>query len=147
MKPTHRPHSSSFLGLPYRVLHINPQKGTTLGPMGKPRNPKHKSGIDRQSRRSLGTQRSTGRPEGHTRLMKYSNNNSNGMQCSNTIDIHIISINEILNKMQEVRCTLLKLNAYWKATGATKRWKFIVYDATTRSLQLLWLETFHLTPA
>ena len=145
MKPTHRPHSSSFLGLPYRVLHINPQKGTTLGPMGKPRNPKHKSGIDRQSRRSLGTQRSTGRPEGHARLIN--NDNSNGIQYSKTIGIHIISINEILNKMQEVRCTLLKLNAYWKATRATKRWKFIVYDATTRSLLLLWLETFHLPPA
>ena len=28
---THRPHSSSCLGLPYRILH---QKGTTMEPMG-----------------------------------------------------------------------------------------------------------------
>ena len=27
----HRPQSSSFLGLPYRILNMNPQKGTTLG--------------------------------------------------------------------------------------------------------------------
>ena len=32
--PTHRPQSSSFLGLPYGVLNMRPQKGTTLGPMG-----------------------------------------------------------------------------------------------------------------
>ena len=33
---THRPQGSSFLGLPYRILNMNPksQKGTTLGPMG-----------------------------------------------------------------------------------------------------------------
>ena len=31
---THRPQSSSFLGLPYRILFMNPQEGTTLGPMG-----------------------------------------------------------------------------------------------------------------
>ena len=30
---THRPQSSSFLGFPYRILNMNPQKGTTLGPM------------------------------------------------------------------------------------------------------------------
>ena len=34
---THRPHSSSFLGFPYRILNMNPQKGTTLGPMGRER--------------------------------------------------------------------------------------------------------------
>ena len=28
---THRLHSSSFLGLPYRILHINPQKRNYLG--------------------------------------------------------------------------------------------------------------------
>ena len=33
---------------------------------------------------------------------------------------------EIWNKMQKVRCTWFKLNAYWKATRATKRWKMIV---------------------
>ena len=36
---THRPQSSSFWGLPYRILTMNPQKGTTLGPMGNPMEP------------------------------------------------------------------------------------------------------------
>ena len=31
---THRPQSSSFLGLPYRIQKRGTQKGTTLGPMG-----------------------------------------------------------------------------------------------------------------
>ena len=31
---THRLQSSSFLGLPYRILNIKPQKGTTLEPLG-----------------------------------------------------------------------------------------------------------------
>ena len=33
---TQRPQSSSFLGLPYRILNMNPPKGpgTTLGPLG-----------------------------------------------------------------------------------------------------------------
>ena len=57
------------------------------------------------------------------------------------------SAHEVLNKMQEVRCTWLKLNAYWKATRATKRWKIIVYDAIIRSKLLYGLETIHLTPA
>ena len=32
--PTQRPLSNSFLGLPYRILNVNPQTGTTQGPMG-----------------------------------------------------------------------------------------------------------------
>ena len=32
---THRLHSSSFLGLPYRILNINHRKGTTTEPMGR----------------------------------------------------------------------------------------------------------------
>ena len=31
---TQRPQSSSFWGLPYRILLMNPQKGTTLEPLG-----------------------------------------------------------------------------------------------------------------
>ena len=31
---TYRPQSSSFWGLPYRSLNMNPQKGTVLGPLG-----------------------------------------------------------------------------------------------------------------
>ena len=32
---THRLHSSSFWGLPCRILNINHKKGTTMQPMGK----------------------------------------------------------------------------------------------------------------
>ena len=35
---THRLQSSSFLGLPYRILNMSPQKGTTMEPMGKAKN-------------------------------------------------------------------------------------------------------------
>ena len=31
----HRPLSSSFLGLPFRILNMNHKKGTTLEPMGR----------------------------------------------------------------------------------------------------------------
>ena len=33
--PTHRLHSSSFLGLLYRILKYEPQKGTTMEPLSK----------------------------------------------------------------------------------------------------------------
>ena len=49
--------------------------------------------------------------------------------------------------MQEVCCTWLKLNAYWKATRATKKWKIIAYDAIIRSRLLYGLETIHLAPS
>ena len=69
----------------------------------------------------------------------------------NEINRDVNIAHEILNKMQcqmqEVRCTWLKLNAYWKATRATKRWKIILYDAIIRSKLLYGLETIHLTPA
>ena len=38
--PTQRLHSSSFLGLLYRILNMNPPKGTTMEPMGRPSNPR-----------------------------------------------------------------------------------------------------------
>ena len=54
---------------------------------------------------------------------------------------------EISNKMQEVRKTWFKLNAYWKATGANKKWQLIIYDAIITSKLLYGLETIHLTDA
>ena len=35
IKTTHRLLSSSFLGLPYRILKMSQQKGTTKEPMGR----------------------------------------------------------------------------------------------------------------
>ena len=54
---------------------------------------------------------------------------------------------EILNKMQEVRRTWFRLNAYWKATRASNKWKLIVFDAIIRSKLLCGLETIHITKA
>ena len=54
---------------------------------------------------------------------------------------------EILNNMQEVRRTWFRLNAYWKATGASKKWKLIVFDVVIRSKLLYGLETIHITKA
>ena len=50
---------------------------------------------------------------------------------------------EVLQKIQEVRCTWFKLSAYWKATRASKRWKLIVFDAIIRS-KLLWVGNYPL---
>ena len=36
---THRPQSSSFWGLPYRILNMNPKKELPWGPMGKRQTP------------------------------------------------------------------------------------------------------------
>ena len=49
--------------------------------------------------------------------------------------------------MQEVRRTWLRLNAYWKATKASNKWKLIVFDAIIRSKLLYGLETIHITKA
>ena len=65
----------------------------------------------------------------------------------NEINREVNSRHEIANKLQEVRRTWIKLNPYWKATQASKRWKFIVYDAIIRSKLLYGLETIHLTSA
>ena len=54
---------------------------------------------------------------------------------------------EILHKMQEVRRTWFRLNAYWKATKASNKWKLIVFDAIIRSKLLYGLETIHITKA
>ena len=49
--------------------------------------------------------------------------------------------------MSEVRRTWYKLEPYWKASGASKKWKLIIYDAIIRSKLLYGLETIHLTQA
>ena len=46
-----------------------------------------------------------------------------------------------------MRRTWYKLEPYWKASGASKKWKLIIYDAIIRSKLLYGLETIHLTQA
>ena len=50
--------------------------------------------------------------------------------------------NLILNKMSEVRRTRFKLEPYWKASGASKKWKLFIYGAIIRSKLLYGLEPF-----
>ena len=66
-----------------------------------------------------------------------------GNEINKTVNIH----HEILNKMAEVRRTWFRLEPYWKASGASKKWKLIIYDAIIRSKLLYGLETIHLTQA
>ena len=66
-----------------------------------------------------------------------------GNEINRTVNIK----HEILNKMSEVRRTWFKLSAYWKASGASKKWKLIIFDAIIRSKLLCGLETIHLTQA
>ena len=46
-----------------------------------------------------------------------------------------------------MRPTWYKVEPYWKASGANKKWKLIIYDAIIRSKLLYGLETIHLTQA
>ena len=69
------------------------------------------------------------------------------MYLGNCINNEINIKHEIANKMQEVRATWLKLDPYWKATNASKKWQLIIYDAIVRSKLLYGLETLHLTQA
>ena len=39
----------------------------------------------------------------------------------------------------------MRLQAYWKATSANKKWQLIIFDAIVRSKLLYGLETIHLT--
>ena len=69
------------------------------------------------------------------------------MYLGNEINRTVKIKHEILNKMSEVGRTWFKLNAYWKASGASKKWKLIIFDAIIRSELLYGLETIHLTQA
>ena len=66
-----------------------------------------------------------------------------GNEINKTVDIQ----REILDKMLEVRRTWFKLKRYWKASGASKKRKLIIYDAIIGSKLLYGLETIHLTQA
>jgi hypothetical protein len=66
-----------------------------------------------------------------------------GNEINKTVNIQL----EILDKMLEVRRTWFKLKPCWKASGASKKRKLIIYDAIIRSKLLYALETIHLTQA
>ena len=54
---------------------------------------------------------------------------------------------EITLQMQQVTITWRRLQAYWKATNASKKWQLIAYDAIVKSKLLYGLETAHVGTA
>ena len=64
-----------------------------------------------------------------------------GNEINRTVNIK----HEVFNKMSDVRRTWFKLDSYWKASQASKKWKLIIFDAIIRSKLLYGLETVHLT--
>ena len=52
---------------------------------------------------------------------------------------------EVTLKIQEVNRTLWKMNDYWKAAEASKKWKVLIFEAVLKSNLLYGLETTHLT--
>ena len=52
---------------------------------------------------------------------------------------------EIALKIQEVNRTLWRMNDYWKAAEASKKWKILIFEAVLKSKLLYGLETTHLT--
>ena len=54
---------------------------------------------------------------------------------------------EILNKLQSVRITWLKMMPYWKASGSNVKWKLRIFNAIIGAKLLYGLETIHLTKA
>ena len=51
---------------------------------------------------------------------------------------------EVTQKIQEVNRTMWKLNDYWKASEASKKWKILIFDAVLKSKLLYGLETTQL---
>ena len=62
--------------------------------------------------------------EDRTPLMKEFEATYLGNEINKTVNMQL----EILNKMSEVWRTWFKLEPYWKASGANKKWKFMIYD-------------------
>ena len=52
---------------------------------------------------------------------------------------------EVSSRIRKVSKTWYKLNEYWKAANASKKWKIIVFDAVIKSKLLYVLETAELT--
>ena len=52
---------------------------------------------------------------------------------------------EVTQKLQEVNRTPWRMQEYWKATEASKKWKIRIFDAVLKSKLLYGLETTQLT--
>ena len=65
----------------------------------------------------------------------------------NTLNNRTNAAAEVERQIQQVNITLWKLNAYWKAADASKKWQLLIFDAVIKSKLLYGMETVQLTEA
>ena len=65
----------------------------------------------------------------------------------NTLNSRTNATAEIDRQMQQVNITRWKLEAYWKATEASKKWQLLILDAVIKSKLLYGMETVQITEA
>ena len=59
----------------------------------------------------------------------------------NTLNSRANVTAEIDRQIQQFNITPSKLNAYWKASEASKKWQLLIFDAVTKSKLLYGMET------
>ena len=52
---------------------------------------------------------------------------------------------EVVQRIQDVKPTRLKLHVFWRDSSANRKWQLLIYDALIRSRLLYGLERIHLT--
>ena len=65
----------------------------------------------------------------------------------NTLNTRANVTVEIDKQIQQVSITLWNLNAYWKASEASKKWQLLIFDAVIKSKLLYGMETVQMTEA
>ena len=51
----------------------------------------------------------------------------------NTLNSKANAITEMEKQMQQINITMWKLNSYWKATEASKKWQLLIFDPVIKS--------------
>ena len=69
------------------------------------------------------------------------------MYLGNELNKEVNINHEVTNRIQETRRTWFKLQAFWKHTGLSRKWRLRVFDAVIRSKLVYGLETTYLTRA
>ena len=64
-----------------------------------------------------------------------------GNNLNRTVNIR----HEVVQRIQNVKSTWLKLHVFWKNSFAIRKWQLLLYDAVIRSRLLYGLETIYLT--
>ena len=71
-------------------------------------------------------------------------NKKDAVYLGNTLNYKADPHAEVSQKNQEANRTLWKMNDYWKAADASKKWKILIFEAVLKSKLLYGLETTHL---